>query len=58
VIACYRIAHNQLANEEALREARWYGLSRLEVGMKHFIQNFHIDSAASADPTEVDAAQH
>jgi uncharacterized protein (TIGR01244 family) len=58
VIACYRIAHNQLANEEALREARWYGLSRLEVGMKHFIQNFHIDSAARADPTEVDAAQH
>ena len=43
VIACYRIAHDQCANEEALREARTYGMSRLELGMKHFIQNFHID---------------
>ncbi len=40
VIACYRIAHYQWANEEALREARTYGLSPLEVGMRHFIQNF------------------
>ncbi len=46
VIACYRIAHHQLANEEALREARTYGLSRLEVGMKHFIQNFHMDGSS------------
>jgi tyrosine-protein phosphatase SIW14 len=43
VIACYRIAHDECANEEALREARTYGMSRLELGMKHFIQNFHID---------------
>jgi uncharacterized protein (TIGR01244 family) len=43
VIACYRIAHKECANEEALREARTYGMSRLELGMKHFIQSFHID---------------
>jgi tyrosine-protein phosphatase SIW14 len=58
VIACYRIAHDQLASQEALREARSYGLSRLEVGMKHFIQNFHMDGSTGADPTEVYAAQH
>ena len=58
VIACYRIAHDQMANEEALREARSYGMSRLEVGMKHFIQNFHVDSSAAADGTEVYVDRH
>jgi tyrosine-protein phosphatase SIW14 len=53
VIACYRIAHNQLANEEALREAMRYGMSRLELGMKHFIQNVHIDSPSGESGSEV-----
>jgi tyrosine-protein phosphatase SIW14 len=53
VIACYQIAHNQLANEEALREAMKYGMSRLELGMKHFIQNFHIDSPIGENGPEV-----
>ena len=47
VIACYRIAHDQWANEEALREARTYGLSPLEIGMRHFIHSFHIDGATT-----------
>jgi tyrosine-protein phosphatase SIW14 len=52
VIACYRIAHNQLPNQEALREARTYGLSSLEVGMKHFIQNFHLDGSSGEGSAE------
>ena len=47
VIACYRITHDHWSNQKALQEARSYGMSALELGMKHFIQNFHIASLAS-----------
>jgi tyrosine-protein phosphatase SIW14 len=57
VIACYRIVHNQWASDEALREARTYGMSRLELGMKHFIQNFHLDGAAGEGSSEVSVSQ-
>jgi tyrosine-protein phosphatase SIW14 len=57
VIACYRIVHNQWASDEALREARTYGMSRLELGMKHFIQNFHLDAAAAEGSSELSASQ-
>ena len=56
VIACYRIAHDHWSNQRALREARSYGMSAIERGMKHFIQNFHIEGLASeagfAQPSE------
>jgi tyrosine-protein phosphatase SIW14 len=58
VIACYRIVHFQWANEEALNEARTYGMSRLELGMKHFIHNFHIDSQTGEIDSELSAGQH
>jgi len=45
VIACYRIAHDHWSNQKALQEARSYGMSALELGMKHFIQNFYRDSS-------------
>jgi tyrosine-protein phosphatase SIW14 len=57
VIACYRIVHNQWASDEALQEARTYGMSRLEVGMKHFIQNFHLDGAAGEAGSQISADQ-
>jgi tyrosine-protein phosphatase SIW14 len=56
VIACYRITHDGWSNQEALKEARSYGMSALEVGMKHFIQSFHITdlpSDASAESVPV-----
>jgi uncharacterized protein (TIGR01244 family) len=58
VIACYRIAHDQWANEEALREARTYGLSPLEIGMRHFIHSFHIDGVTSEGDSGLSAGQH
>jgi tyrosine-protein phosphatase SIW14 len=42
VIACYRITHNQWTNQDALKEANSYGMSSLELGMRHFIQSFHL----------------
>jgi protein tyrosine/serine phosphatase len=40
IIACYRLQHDQWSCEAALREAAQYGLSKLERGMKRFIQDF------------------
>jgi tyrosine-protein phosphatase SIW14 len=40
VIACYRIAHDHWKNDQALKEARSYGMYSFEVGMKRYIQNF------------------
>jgi tyrosine-protein phosphatase SIW14 len=56
VIACYRIVHNQWASDQALQEARTFGMSRLELGMKHFIQNFHLDGAADEASSELSAS--
>jgi uncharacterized protein (TIGR01244 family) len=47
VIACYRITHDHWSNLKALEEAKSYGLSRLELGMRHFIQNFHLAGTAA-----------
>jgi uncharacterized protein (TIGR01244 family) len=58
VIACYRIADNQWTNEEALREARTYGLSPLEIGMRHFIHSFHIDGVTSEGDSGLSAGRH
>lgn len=40
VVACYHIAVDNWDNARALAEARFYGLSDLEVGMKHFIKTY------------------
>ncbi len=34
IIACYRIRHDGWSNQDALKEAKKYGLSRFERGMK------------------------
>jgi tyrosine-protein phosphatase SIW14 len=40
IIACFRIEHDQWSNERALEEAKRYGLSPLEWGMKSYIEDF------------------
>ena len=40
VIACYRIQHDGWTNEKALAEARDYGMSSLEKGMRNYILHF------------------
>jgi protein tyrosine/serine phosphatase len=40
IIACYRIQHDQWSNDKALDEAKRYGLSPLERGMRAYILEF------------------
>jgi len=40
VIACYRIAHDGWNNRKALREAKSYGMSRIEIGMQRYVLAF------------------
>ena len=46
IIACYRIRHDGWTLRRAMDEARLHGMSRLEVGMKHYIRDF-ADSEAT-----------
>jgi tyrosine-protein phosphatase SIW14 len=39
-IACYRIAHDHWTNQQALSEAKTFGMSSMEVAMQRFILNF------------------
>jgi tyrosine-protein phosphatase SIW14 len=39
-IACYRISHDHWSNEKALAEAKSFGMSSLEIAMRHYIENF------------------
>jgi tyrosine-protein phosphatase SIW14 len=39
-IACYRIAHDHWTNQQALAEAKTFGMSSLEVAMQRFILSF------------------
>ena len=40
IIACYRIRHDKWRNKQALQEAKEYGMSPLEIGMKHYVVDF------------------
>lgn len=40
IIACYRIKHQQWTSQQALSEARQYGISKWEFGMKDFVVDF------------------
>ena len=40
IIACYRIKHDRWTSEQALAEAKEYGMSSAEVGMKNFVEGF------------------
>jgi tyrosine-protein phosphatase SIW14 len=39
-IACYRITHDHWSNEQALAEAKTFGLSSFEIGMQRYILRF------------------
>lgn len=43
IIACYRISHDHWTAEQALDEARRYGLHWTEFGMKDFIKDYFRD---------------
>ncbi len=40
IIACYRIKHDHWSSESALQEAKHYGISKFEWGMRKFIVEF------------------
>ncbi len=45
IIACYRIEHDRWSSQAALEEARRYGMSSLELGMRRFVIGFGQDHA-------------
>jgi tyrosine-protein phosphatase SIW14 len=46
-IACYRIEHDHWTNQQALAEARTFGMSSMEVAMQHYILRFAPPGVAS-----------
>ena len=40
VIACYRIAHDRWQREQALHEAKSFGMGIVQFGLKHYIMAF------------------
>ena len=40
VIACYRIAHDRWARQQALQEAKSFGMGSLQIGLKHYVMSF------------------
>ncbi len=48
IIACYRIAHDGWTAEAALAEAKRYGMSWWQRGMKHFVEDFYEQHTAAA----------
>jgi len=58
IIACYRMTHDGWDNERALKEAKLYGMSWLQLGMKRYVMDFHapVDVATTPDLTPAPAA--
>ena len=50
IIACYRISHDHWTAKEALKEAKRYGMSWMQFGMKDFIRDYYRDYAGAAAP--------
>lgn len=40
VVACYRISHDGWKNEQALKEAKAFGMSWTEIAMHHFVMGY------------------
>lgn len=47
-IACYRIMHDHWTNQQALTEAKTFGMSSMEIAMQHFILRFSPPVAPTA----------
>lgn len=41
IVACYRISHDGWSAEQAKDEAGRYGLGWIEIGMRHYIDNYY-----------------
>lgn len=41
IVACYRISHDGWTAEQAKSEASRYGLGWIEIGMRHYIDNYY-----------------
>jgi len=50
ICACYRIAHDGWANDEALREARSFGMSWLEKAMQHYVLTYRAGTNVASAP--------
>lgn len=50
-IACYRIVHDHWTNQQALAEARTFGMSSLEIAMQRYILRFAPPGVASQTAT-------
>jgi len=55
-IACYRISHDHWTNQQALAEAKTFGMSSLEVAMQHFILGFIAPPTAFIAPPMASSA--
>jgi len=57
VVACYRMVHDGWDNLKAFKEAKSYGMSWTQIGMKHYVLNFHTPAVrADAAPVLAPAA--
>jgi tyrosine-protein phosphatase SIW14 len=60
VVACYRMLHDGWDNQKAFKEAKSYGMSWLQLGMKHYLMNFQaptVRAASASGPEPVPAAK-
>jgi tyrosine-protein phosphatase SIW14 len=51
VIACYRIGHDQWRNEKALDEARTFGMSWIERGMRSYVLGYRTPTMTAMPTT-------
>lgn len=49
-IACYRISHDHWPNQQALAEAKDFGMSRIEVAMRRYVLSFSAPRVARSAP--------
>ena len=47
-IACYRVSHDHWSNQQALAEAKKFGMSGMEIAMRHYIVSFSAPRLAKA----------
>lgn len=57
VIGCYRVAHDHWQNAQALKEARSFGMSWTQVGLKHYLSGFRPFTVEAAMPAAQAATQ-
>jgi tyrosine-protein phosphatase SIW14 len=50
-IACYRIVHDHWSNQQALAEAKTFGMSSLETAMQRYILHFGAPATETASST-------